>query len=456
MYLQDLIKEYGFEVLKFKHKLHPLKECLSQNKEIKLKNLLKIKTLAYYLEVPLSDSFRIALKRILDKSTELLDCKEDFPTLKLCPEEVKSLWKREGIYPQGIERELIRGLEVLPRKEKEVLRQLARLSLSYLWGIAFIAPEIEELLGLEPRLPRITLESLMYALGGTFRASLTPITENIKSGYVLGMVLLDGLFSEKELFEMAKELLSNNILIFATDETFSEDQILELKNHLGRELKEFLEVFCLPPVIYLGKATYASEFLKICQGLLNTGSLGDTFSSLPVVVFPPKLFVGGFLFNGFKTFTKDPNWKDLEKILPEKYDKLESIEVLENKKIIGNIVDYIIIKRKELGIDKYKRILFDMEMRRKLGLEEKQFFLHKINYFKKFKKDKEKLINPIKIAYIDIEKCIRCLMCFKLCPFLAVNILNDRNLVYIEEDKCTGCGICIKECPTESIKTKVI
>lgn len=465
MYFQNIIKEYWFEVLNFKHKLYFLKECLSQTKEIKLKNFLKIKTLAYYLDVPYSDSFRIVLKRILERSTELLNCEDDFPILKLCPEEVKNLWKREGIYPQGIEKELIRGLEVLNKEERDVLRQLARISLSYLWGIALIRPELEELLGLEhnsngkgkePNSYRITLESFMYALGGTFRASLTPLIENIKSGYVLGMVLLDGIFSERDLFEMAKELLSSNILIFATDKTFSRDKLLELEKNLGKELREFLEVFCLPSVIYLGKSAYAAEFLKICQEIVNTGNLGNTFSSLPLVVIPPKLFVGGFLFNGFKTFTEAANLKDLEKILPEKYDKLEVIEFLKNTKITDNIVDYILIKRRELGIDKYKRILFDMEMRRRVGLEEKESFLHKINYFKKFKEDKEKLISPIKIACINIEKCIRCLICFKICPFFAIDILNDRNLVYINEEKCTGCAICIKECPTESINIKEI
>lgn len=51
-------------------------------------------------------------------------------------------------------------------------------------------------------------------------------------------------------------------------------------------------------------------------------------------------------------------------------------------------------------------------------------------------------------ALIDGGACIRCLTCYRLCPYHAV-FVNSRP--YIEPDACEGCGICVAECPRQAI-----
>ena len=51
-------------------------------------------------------------------------------------------------------------------------------------------------------------------------------------------------------------------------------------------------------------------------------------------------------------------------------------------------------------------------------------------------------------ASIDPGRCVRCLTCFRLCPFGAI-VLDAR--VRVAENLCEGCGICVAECPKGAI-----
>jgi quinone-modifying oxidoreductase subunit QmoB len=51
-------------------------------------------------------------------------------------------------------------------------------------------------------------------------------------------------------------------------------------------------------------------------------------------------------------------------------------------------------------------------------------------------------------AEIDPGHCVRCLTCFRLCPYGAV-VLDTR--VRVAENLCEGCGICVAECPKGAI-----
>jgi len=51
-------------------------------------------------------------------------------------------------------------------------------------------------------------------------------------------------------------------------------------------------------------------------------------------------------------------------------------------------------------------------------------------------------------AEIDPGHCVRCLTCFRLCPFGAV-VLDTR--MRVAENLCEGCGICVAECPKGAI-----
>lgn len=54
-------------------------------------------------------------------------------------------------------------------------------------------------------------------------------------------------------------------------------------------------------------------------------------------------------------------------------------------------------------------------------------------------------------AEIDRGQCVRCLTCFRLCPFGAV-VLDNR--VQVAPSLCEGCGICRAECPKEAINLR--
>ncbi len=57
-------------------------------------------------------------------------------------------------------------------------------------------------------------------------------------------------------------------------------------------------------------------------------------------------------------------------------------------------------------------------------------------------------------ALINHDTCLswtkkrRCMVCYKACPYDAIE-LKDRQFPVVIEDKCTGCGICERRCPTK-------
>ena len=56
------------------------------------------------------------------------------------------------------------------------------------------------------------------------------------------------------------------------------------------------------------------------------------------------------------------------------------------------------------------------------------------------------------VALVDKEKCIGCKICEKICPTLAVHVIDKKAVVDLE--KCLGCGNCNQRCP-ENIVTMV-
>jgi 2-oxoacid:acceptor oxidoreductase delta subunit (pyruvate/2-ketoisovalerate family) len=50
---------------------------------------------------------------------------------------------------------------------------------------------------------------------------------------------------------------------------------------------------------------------------------------------------------------------------------------------------------------------------------------------------------------IDYEKCIKCFICWKICPEPAIDLKDE--LPVINYDYCKGCLMCMEECPKDAI-----
>jgi heterodisulfide reductase subunit A-like polyferredoxin len=63
------------------------------------------------------------------------------------------------------------------------------------------------------------------------------------------------------------------------------------------------------------------------------------------------------------------------------------------------------------------------------------------------------------VAQVDVDKCVGCLTCVRVCPFSVPRVVDDHNGVggivgaaYIEPTVCQGCGNCASECPAKAIQ----
>jgi heterodisulfide reductase subunit A len=63
---------------------------------------------------------------------------------------------------------------------------------------------------------------------------------------------------------------------------------------------------------------------------------------------------------------------------------------------------------------------------------------------------KDKITKEPLIAYIDQDKCIKCMKCTTVCPYGAIKGELKKH-VEIVPAMCMGCGDCIAECPTNAI-----
>jgi heterodisulfide reductase subunit A len=59
-------------------------------------------------------------------------------------------------------------------------------------------------------------------------------------------------------------------------------------------------------------------------------------------------------------------------------------------------------------------------------------------------------IEPI-VATIHEENCSGCRICNTLCPFNAIEFLEDKEVSFINSALCKGCGTCVAACPAQAI-----
>jgi heterodisulfide reductase subunit A len=59
-------------------------------------------------------------------------------------------------------------------------------------------------------------------------------------------------------------------------------------------------------------------------------------------------------------------------------------------------------------------------------------------------------IEPV-VATIHEENCSGCRICNNLCPFNAIEFLEDKEVSYVNTALCKGCGTCVAACPAQAI-----
>ena len=57
-------------------------------------------------------------------------------------------------------------------------------------------------------------------------------------------------------------------------------------------------------------------------------------------------------------------------------------------------------------------------------------------------------------AVVNIQECVACGCCIKVCPKNAISIPKGIYAV-IDRELCVGCGKCAKECPASIISLEV-
>ncbi|MCK4554382.1 4Fe-4S binding protein [Candidatus Parcubacteria bacterium] len=62
------------------------------------------------------------------------------------------------------------------------------------------------------------------------------------------------------------------------------------------------------------------------------------------------------------------------------------------------------------------------------------------------------------IPKTDLNKCIGCGTCAKVCPENAIKMVENKNgklQPVIDYNFCKGCGLCAEECPVKAIKMEL-
>ena len=62
-------------------------------------------------------------------------------------------------------------------------------------------------------------------------------------------------------------------------------------------------------------------------------------------------------------------------------------------------------------------------------------------------------IDPVR-AFIDEKYCAGCRMCNNLCPYSAIDFIDDKKISQVNDVLCKGCGTCVAACPASAITGK--
>jgi carbon-monoxide dehydrogenase catalytic subunit len=235
-------------------------------------------------------------------------------------------------------------------------------------------------------------EYINYMLGGTFRASYTPLNDNIINGRIRGVAGVVGCTNPRVKqdwvhVELVKELIKNDVLVVQTGCS----QVALAKAGLctpeaahlaGSGLKEVCETVGMPPVLGVGSCVDNSRILIACAEMVKTGGLGESIADLPVAGAAPEwmsekaisighYFVASGVYTVFGvTF---PIVEDT-KFHKHLFQGLEDQGLgkwgftPDPYEMARMMIAHIDTKRKALGIDKAReRVLMDMTDRQQLS-----------------------------------------------------------------------------------------
>jgi carbon-monoxide dehydrogenase catalytic subunit len=232
-------------------------------------------------------------------------------------------------------------------------------------------------------------EYINYMLGGTFRASYTPLNDNIINGRIRGVAGVVGCTNPRMKqdwvhVELVKELIKNDVLVVQTGCS----QIALAKAGLttpeaahlaGPGLKEVCETVGMPPVLGCGACVDNSRILIACAEMVKTGGLGESIADLPVAGCAPEYmsekaicigqyFVASGVYTVFGVTFPIVEGTKFHKHLFEELEHLGMGKwgfATDPHEIASMMIAHIDKKRKQLGIDKAReRTLVDMADRR--------------------------------------------------------------------------------------------
>jgi anaerobic carbon-monoxide dehydrogenase catalytic subunit len=234
-------------------------------------------------------------------------------------------------------------------------------------------------------------EYINYMLGGSFRASYTPLNDNIINGRIRGVAGVVGCTNPRVKqdwvhLELVKELIKNDVLVVQTGCS----QIAMAKAGLytpeaahlaGPGLREVCEAVGMPPVLGVGSCVDNSRILIACSEMVRAGGLGDSLADLPVAGAAPEwmsekaisigqYFVASGVFTVFGVTFPIVEETRFHKLLFEGLEDLGFGKwgfTPDPYEMARLMIAHIDKKRKALGIDKAReRVLHDMASRREL------------------------------------------------------------------------------------------
>lgn len=235
-------------------------------------------------------------------------------------------------------------------------------------------------------------ETINYLLGGTFRASMKPLNENIINGRIRGVAGVVGCNNPRVKHDavhvaMVKELISKDVVVLQTGCSAMASAKCGLlrpeaaAEFAGAGLAEVCETVGIPPVLHMGACVDNSRILMAATAMVKEGGFGDDLSDLPAVGAAPEwmsekaiaigqYFVTSGVYTLFGVTWPTMGDEEVTKLLTETFgEKFGGRWAYEPDpvKAAGLMIEQIDIKRKALGIDKAReRVLFDMEMRREI------------------------------------------------------------------------------------------